>query len=169
MLSFLCKYLYAKNNWKNIWNEYLFPKEFIDLSFWISSDLVIPKDYPKTLIATLWKFGRCWASVDTSNQKPERLVWDANIPWWIKYITWQGSKPDHEGASSRVRFLHCTSPGLTPAITANVSNKSCQCKICKTFIANLGYLDWFFFFKWYECISLSIWITIFFTRSCNWR
>ena len=35
-------------------------------------------------------------------------------------------KPDHEGASSRVRLLHCTSPGLTPAITANVGNSTVQ-------------------------------------------
>lgn len=44
----------------------------------------------------------------------------------ISILTWRGSKPDHEGASSRVRLLHCTSPGLTPAITANVGNSTVQ-------------------------------------------
>ena len=29
---------------------------------------------------------------------------------------------DHEGGSSRVRPFHCTSVGLTPAITLNVGN-----------------------------------------------
>ena len=34
--------------------------------------------------------------------------------------------PDQHGASSRVRLLHCTSPGLTPAITANVGSSTVQ-------------------------------------------
>ena len=31
---------------------------------------------------------------------------------------------DHEGGSSRVRPFHCTSVGLTPAITPNVGNSN---------------------------------------------
>ena len=41
-------------------------------------------------------------------------------------LTWRGSKPDHEGASSRARLLHCTQFWLTPAITPNVSNSTVQ-------------------------------------------
>ena len=36
----------------------------------------------------------------------------------------QEIKPDHKRASSRVRLLHSTSPGLITAITANVGNST---------------------------------------------
>ena len=36
----------------------------------------------------------------------------------------QEIKPDHKRASSRVRLLHSTLPGLTPAITANVGDST---------------------------------------------
>ena len=48
------------------------------------------------------------------------------IQRFLVILTWWGSKPDHEGASSRVRLLHCTSPGLIPAITANVGNSTVE-------------------------------------------
>lgn len=35
-------------------------------------------------------------------------------------------KPDQRGVSSRVRLLHCTTLGLTPAITTNVGNSTVQ-------------------------------------------
>lgn len=41
-------------------------------------------------------------------------------------LTWRGSKSDQWGVSSRARLLHCTRPGLTPAITANVGNSTVQ-------------------------------------------
>ena len=47
-------------------------------------------------------------------------------------LTWRGSKPDHQGASSRARLLHCTTLGLTPAITPNASNSTVQFLVAGT-------------------------------------
>ena len=45
---------------------------------------------------------------------------------WKSILTWRGSKSDHGGVSSRARLSHCTTIGLTPAITANVGNSTVQ-------------------------------------------
>ena len=47
-------------------------------------------------------------------------------------LTWRGSKPDHQGASSRARLLHCTPLGLTPAIIPNANNSTVQFLVAGT-------------------------------------
>ena len=65
------------------------------------------------------------------------------------YITWGSADEaylpgvevnrDHEGGSSRVRPLHCTSDGLTPTITPNVGNSNAQFLIVGDCVRALPY------------------------------
>ena len=43
---------------------------------------------------------------------------------WSAYLPGMEVNRDHQGGSSRVRPFHCTSVGLTPAITPNVGNSN---------------------------------------------
>ena len=52
-----------------------------------------------------------------------------NILRFLVILTWRGSKPDHEAASSRVRLLHCNSPALTHAISEKVGNVGARLSI----------------------------------------
>ena len=50
--------------------------------------------------------------------------WSLTAKLHSSYLPGAGVNCDHEGSSPRARPFHCTSVGLTPAITPNVGNSS---------------------------------------------
>ena len=58
------------------------------------------------------------------------------------YLPGKEVNRDHEGGSSSVRPLHCTSDGLTPTITPNVGNSNAQFLIVGDCVRALPYEFW---------------------------
>jgi len=50
-------------------------------------------------------------------------------------LTWRRGYCDHQGSSLRARLFHCTTVGLTPAITPNVGNSGALFLVVRTAFA----------------------------------
>ena len=80
-----------------------------------------------------WEYLVKWVKINWGDIHVPQVIYNSsktpNILRFLVILTWRWSKPDHEGASSRMRLLHCISPALTPAISEKVGNVGARLSI----------------------------------------